>query len=1637
MVLKILAFGLVANDLPDRKPYFMDWWNWLDFVVVLFALLANMNVLSSNITKIFRLFRVLRPLKSVKSLPAVAAIVSGMLNSLRDLSEILFTISFVFVFFSIVGLQLFIGPYLHTRCRLTPFPVNNSWVAKISEGYLNGSTSYKYTLNYTEYRCLNGPNFDHPSEHPSWEQSDSPWFVPQPNCYWPIDNSNQEVCSLSGSGTGRCSGWCGSNYDALGNPRFDASTASKDTYTADLGYGFVNFDNFAYAFLFVVQVFSGDSWSVLMYELTHAVDFSSGVIFCSLIVLFGTFFLLQLNVALLQKAFLKQKEGNPSGKKDKTINEARSSKRRVADKGDSKVDIRVHPFPDDMEEKTLSLPAPFKYKISSINFKEQTDHLIRKSSQLKDRTVKVFAFWQVQMRPGIFVFLETQIRRVDQPEKNAFRRICKSFYTNRFFEYFSMIVVIINTAMFAYTHDRMDPKVFAYINAAQYVITMYSLLESLVALAGLGLIEYFSNSYNAFDFVIVVLSAAASFVSPLPCLLSNRVCRSTHSSLNSLLSLRSFRCFTIFRLLKVNYFKDVLRRISKVVRSMLNFLVVLFLFVFLFALVGMQFFANRFHFDSEGYAIKTFNSPEWTYAPDKPRSSFDSFTLAFLTIFQIITIDNWSTVMFDCGRAIGPAGVILPVVVFVLGTFFITNLFLAMLVNNFLEGDDDAQPPEVQPSIVEEAFGNAEVRIPINDGAIRIGDDSDGTHNLDSDEISNGKSIAAKLLTSSSKTAQHIGSQILNHDLFEVGITILVCVSCISLALDSPLNDPNSLLDKRLYYIDLVVTVIFTVEMLLKIIVFGAFQKRTESEAYFRNGWDNLDFFVVVVSLLSTFSSDGKSIGVLRALRSLRPLKIIQRIPGLRVIVQSLILALPSVAEVSVIVFMVYFIFAIFYTNYFYGQLRACTLPFDITSQKFAPQNDLLVHPIPWDQYSNEQRSWFAPNNTYTTGNVTCSSWPSQPCCSSNHKLEDFKLTSKFLCDCWGGTWDPVTDFRFDNLAMSMLTLFGSATIDNWTDNMHLVSDSTGIDMQPIRDNQIWWYYIYLFFILVGNFVCIQLFVGVIVQSFEDCKGKVSGIIFVTAEQQDWIKTARVLQLISPKKKFEKSNDNLIRQFCFSVCESKPFQVFAITCIIAQVALLSIDSFGQPTSMTQQLGIANFILAILFVVEVLLKWTAYGVLTYLNDWWNFFELLIFIVSAVYVLLYFIGYNTYGTIEVFMSGVRLLRVAFLMRGIPMLKRFLDFMVLTIPAVGNITILVFFCIYIFTIIGVNLFAKVAYNKSYDSDTNFRSFGSGFVTLFRMTTADNWSQYMYDLSKKPPNCVDNPPYNGTFCGFNDSPNCLPLNGCGLTLSFPYWVIYVILMTLILLSVFISAIINRAEYDPHATCFISLDHLKDLVGNLFVPFGFGGKIFSQNQYMRRIGRVKITIRHNDYVVHFQDVIAALSIAHFERKVKWNKDISVARRLRSYGRGGIQIDFTVRHLSAAVVIQKHWHLHKSRGVLFKKRRTSMEPSERWKSFVAVSHLRIAPHIGVKMLPTGQVSLSSTWHRRQEEQGLPSDIDAKESLSDFGSMIGNDHSSETVISDPKMLMAMLVEEVPLDEDDVAVVVAPRRKKPSRRRHRDT
>ena len=142
--------------------------------------------------KVLRTLRVLRPLKSIKSYPALARMVTSVFHVVYQLQSFMVIFSFYILLFSILGLQLFSGPYLHARCRLTPYPVNSSWVPG---------------LNHSLYRCIPGPNFDYPEQHAGLTKESSPWFGGVENCYWPLSPDEEDsymLCSLTGLGTHRC-----------------------------------------------------------------------------------------------------------------------------------------------------------------------------------------------------------------------------------------------------------------------------------------------------------------------------------------------------------------------------------------------------------------------------------------------------------------------------------------------------------------------------------------------------------------------------------------------------------------------------------------------------------------------------------------------------------------------------------------------------------------------------------------------------------------------------------------------------------------------------------------------------------------------------------------------------------------------------------------------------------------------------------------------------------------------------------------------------------------------------------------------------------------------------------------------------------------------------------------------------------------------------------------------------------------------------------------------------------------------------------------------------------------------------------------------------------------------------------------
>jgi len=87
----------------------------------------------------------------------------------------------------------------------------------------------------------------------------------------------------------------------------------------------------------------------------------------------------------------------------------------------------------------------------------------------------------------------------------------------------------------------------------------------------------------------------------------------------------------------------------------------------------------------------------------------------------------------------------------------------------------------------------------------------------------------------------------IEHPAFEWIMILSIIVSSVCLALDNPLNDPLSNLSKVLIRIDIALTSIFTAEAVGKIITFGLYE--CGSKSYLRNGWNVLDFFVVIITV--------------------------------------------------------------------------------------------------------------------------------------------------------------------------------------------------------------------------------------------------------------------------------------------------------------------------------------------------------------------------------------------------------------------------------------------------------------------------------------------------------------------------------------------------------------------------------------------------------------------------------------------------------------------------------------------------------------------------------------------------------------------------------------------------------------------
>lgn len=156
------------------------------------------------------------------------------------------------------------------------------------------------------------------------------------------------------------------------------------------------------------------------------------------------------------------------------------------------------------------------------------------------------------------------------------------------------------------------------------IFTIIFSLEVVLKIIGLGMKQYARDKFNLFDAVIVVLSILDLFII---------------SGNSSFSALRAFRLFRIFKIFRVGNLRVLLDSITMTLSSIGNYVVLLVLFIYVYALLGMQFFAGELKFSEDGGVDKVNG--------ESPRANFDSLGWAFLTIFEILIGDNWNVVMYN------------------------------------------------------------------------------------------------------------------------------------------------------------------------------------------------------------------------------------------------------------------------------------------------------------------------------------------------------------------------------------------------------------------------------------------------------------------------------------------------------------------------------------------------------------------------------------------------------------------------------------------------------------------------------------------------------------------------------------------------------------------------------------------------------------------------------------------------------------------------------------------------------------------------------------------------------------------------------------------------------------------------------
>mmetsp|Transcript_29707 Transcript_29707/g.77007 ORF Transcript_29707/g.77007 Transcript_29707/m.77007 type:complete len:1190 (-) Transcript_29707:1393-4962(-) len=735
-------------------------------------------------------------------------------------------------------------------------------------------------------------------------------------------------------------------------------------------------------------------------------------------------------------------------------------------------------------------------------------------------------------------------------------------------------------------------------------------------------------------------------------------------------------------------------------------------------------------------------------------------------------------------------------------------------------------------------------------------------------------------------------AKVVNSSLFECFYISIVLVSCVVLMLDVVSLDPSSTKAIVLRNLDAACTAVFGLEALLRIISMGLFFNGPCS--YLRSGWNQIDLFVVAISIvvLAIDASDVETftwLGALRALRALRVLKVAARHQGVQVVLEALRRLLPALVDVLWVGLLFYYIFAVLAVALLSGKMHYCAEQGGdyIDPYYVLPAGETLTKD--WCEQSDSKRG--GPriiSETYYHSKIGVS-------------LPPYELTTSWTRDL----------NRFDNVGTAIWVLYQMASVELWSDVMSDAQNAVGRERQPLRDANSHIGLFFVIFMVIGSLTLLSLIVGESIRKFHELKNENDGQSpLLTMEQQQWLSIQMLISSTAVEEITLPSNSR-IRQAAHRLAFNSLADRIMVLVILANVVVMFFAHYDMGPKFEQAIAIANLIVTACFVVECVVKVVAVGLLTYLKNGWNVFDFVITLLSVASVLIENLSSNSVA----FLPVLRVLRVIRLLKIIPNAKgvrKLINAIYWSMPAVYNVAVVLLLFMYLWAIVGMNLFGniKVQDNPAAISrHRNFQHFPVAMITEFTILTGEDWNDAMHGAMVKEDCYLVQTDISVTLPGSDGTPQQVDLkrgqyldpvddralidelprdawkDECTINsmLAVLYFCIFMLVCTYIMIQLVVGIVLENVqtatfmegisvgqdqilefvsvwkELDPFGTSYISVKQLTTLLQELPPQLGVKGLPRPQSIIQEIIFSVDIPLRKG-IKVHFLEVLHALA---------------------------------------------------------------------------------------------------------------------------------------------------------------------------------